>query len=127
MNFAEFSVQMDRLVNQFGKNAYSEERVKLIWRDINHMSAFWFQLFVDRAIGEMATAPLLPAIREAVARERERIARAERELEPEEDFKSSFSEDERHMMIQTIIGRVQGRVSDQHWEAFLKILPNEHS
>ncbi len=71
MTPVEFNNQMTRLIRNFGKNAYSEERGALIWREVQHLSAVWLENTVDRFIGDCKYAPLLPEFREAIAKERE--------------------------------------------------------
>jgi hypothetical protein len=68
----EFQAPMDRLISQFGKSAYSPARIELIAAEVKHMPGSWWKRTVDRFLGEFRQAPLMPEVREAIAKERER-------------------------------------------------------
>jgi hypothetical protein len=72
VNAEEFNTEMLRLSAQFSKASYSKERVELIAREVQSMSAYWWKRTVDRLLGECRQAPLLPEIRVLVAEERSR-------------------------------------------------------
>lgn len=67
MNEIQFQYQIRRLQEQFGNQNYSQERIKLIWREVKDIEPFWFEKTVDRFIGECRQAPLLPEFRDAIA------------------------------------------------------------
>jgi hypothetical protein len=73
MKFEEFNSQMQRLITNFGRTAYSQERSTLIWRETQAIEGPLFERIVDRLIGECRQAPLLPEIRDAVGREKSRL------------------------------------------------------
>lgn len=73
MTESEFNAQMNRLTAQFGKSFYTTERQVLIWDAVGTLDGFTFRRIVDKLIGECRQAPLVPEIREHVARERERL------------------------------------------------------
>jgi len=72
MQIEEFSTQMNRLINNYGKASYSDERSKLIWREVKALSAKWFENCVDRFISDMKFAPLGNDFRDEIAKERGR-------------------------------------------------------
>ncbi len=72
MTYDQYFEQMNRLVSQFGKGAYSTERSAVIWREVQHQSPEWWERTVNKFLGECRQAPLLPEIREALSRDRER-------------------------------------------------------
>lgn len=82
MTQAEFAAQMTRLVANFGKSAYSDERARLIWRAVEPLSAAWWTKTVDDFIAYARQAPLMDQIRERVAEERERIWGAHKKQAP---------------------------------------------
>jgi hypothetical protein len=126
MTFQEFQVQLNRLAQQFGKNAYGDERAKLIWREVNTMSAAWWERFVDKAIGYSMTPPLLPQIQESLSLERERTRERERAQEKQdaEDFWSGrLMPEEKKQIVHMIKRRIMGQVSDADYEAFMRVLP----
>lgn len=73
MTEQEFTIQMNRLAETFGKSAYSSERVKLIWSAVRDFSQQWWGSTVNYFIGYQKQAPLMSEIGEAVGKERERI------------------------------------------------------
>ena len=75
----EFQSGMSRLMGQWG-NAYGPDRVKLIARELRGLNASTWERLVDRLLGECRQPPLLPEIRDALARERERTATEPRPL-----------------------------------------------
>lgn len=79
MTQAEFSPHMGRLIEQFGKGAYSQARVEIIWRSVRDMDAHWWSMQVDRFLGECRQAPLVPEIRDAVLLERNRAWQAKKQ------------------------------------------------
>lgn len=72
MNHAEFSKQMDRLREVYGDRAYTAERVKLIFRQVQDESASWWLKCVDYLIGVCRQPPLSMEINEQLLIERER-------------------------------------------------------
>ncbi len=70
-----FKIQMDRLAETYGSNQYRSERIKLIWREVVQFSDIWMEKTVDRFIGELRFAPLLPDFQKECAKERERLWR----------------------------------------------------
>ena len=81
MTSAEFSAQMERLSSRW-KSVYSEELVKLIWREVGHISGNLFRQVADHLIGECRQPPLLPEIRDAIASRREREWQATKQSSP---------------------------------------------
>jgi hypothetical protein len=71
MTDEQFNQHMDRLSRTF-RAAYSEERTLLFYQTVRNMSVAWWKQTVDYWIGEFRHAPLMPELKEAVARERER-------------------------------------------------------
>ena len=90
------------------------------------MPADWWERFVDRALGECTQAPLMPAIREAMSIERERMRQRERSQERQdaEDFWSGrLMPEEKKQIVQTIKRRIMGQISNADYEAFMRVLP----
>jgi hypothetical protein len=75
----EFSQQLNRLQETFGKSAYGTERVKLIWKEVKDLAPDWFASVVGGFIGTLRQAPLLPDISERASQERERLWRIEKD------------------------------------------------
>lgn len=126
MTEQQFAVQLNRLSSAFGKNIYSDERSRLIWREVNTMSAAWWERFVDKAIGDSTHAPLLPQIRESLSLERERTRERERAQEKQDadDFWSGrLMPEEKKQIVHMIKRRIMGQVSDADYEAFMRVLP----
>lgn len=68
----QFNRHMNRLASVFPKGAYPSERILLIDEAVNRLSEDAWSRMVDQLIGDCATAPMLPKIRELAAIERER-------------------------------------------------------
>jgi hypothetical protein len=125
VNQAEFQTQLTRLMNCYGKQHYNDERVTLIWREVSGFSVEWFGGVVDRMIGGSRYAPLVGDFYEAASIERERLNKVQKEKHAREarEFGTSvFSPDDRSMMIQTIIKRINGGVSDSDWNGFKRMV-----
>lgn len=74
MNHQEFSIQMDRLKDVYTDRPYSNERVKLIWREVSRLSGEAFSRIVDNLISSQRQPPMLTEIRDQIALERERTS-----------------------------------------------------
>lgn len=121
-----FQLHVGRLVNNYGKVHYSEERVKLLWREVQHLSPEWMERTVDRFIGESRYAPLLPEFREEAAKERERNHSMDRQRS-ENDAKrffrvTSIQGDDLQMIMSGIIRRISGDLSDDDFAAIQRLL-----
>jgi ribosomal protein S27E len=122
-----FEQAMKRMVDNFGKAAYSQERVQLIWREVKDLDSGWFTRTIDSFIGDCRQAPLLPEFRNAVASERERLWRIEKSKdtrEAESFMSSSFPKDDLRNIVQQIITRMTGGVSDESFDGLIKMLDN---
>jgi ABC-type Fe3+ transport system substrate-binding protein len=70
----EFDTQIIRLKDCFGERAYSNERVKLIWREVYQRTQKWMANSVDFFVSSRNTnqAPLPKDFADLAAAERER-------------------------------------------------------
>lgn len=120
MTEPEFQTHMNRLVVQFGKGAYSQERVTLFWRELQSLSGEWWGRTVDSFLGECRQAPLMPEVREAASRERERIRQIQKQQESREAerFMSSYGPEDVSMIAGTIKARIHGEVNEETWKDF---------
>lgn len=97
MHMGEFSQQMNRIMSTFGKHYYSEERMELIWAEVQHMSIEWMKHTADKFIGEHRQAPLLIEFREEICKSRERSYQSEKAQhtqEAEDSWNTLFMPDE---------------------------------
>lgn len=124
MTWKFFMRQVDRLTSTFGKNAYGEERVLLIWREIKDLSDNWAEATVDKLIGEHRYAPLLPEFREEISKERERLWRVEKKQHAKEakQFYSSYQADDIKTICAGIVKRVKGDMSDGDFDNLNQLL-----
>lgn len=129
MSEIEFSTQMNRLAETFGKAAYGTERVKLIWKEVGALNVDWFKSLIDLMIGTMRQAPLLPDFHDAVLRERERIWQETKQDERHaaKTWTSQFSAEDEKMMSQTILKRLKREISDDDWASFQNLLKRMES
>ena len=86
MTQEEFQTQAIRLLETFGRQSYSTDRMKMIWNAVRPYSADWFRRTCDEFIGSQRNPPLLTDFENAAVNERERVdlmdrarERAERE------------------------------------------------
>lgn len=125
MTDAQFQVQMNRLVETFGSNHYKPERIRLIYKLVLPYSVEWFTRLVDEFVGSCERAPLLPKFEEAVSLERERLWRKQKE-QNEQDAKAfmagKFTDEDVRATLGTIVGRLQGQINDNDWDAFNRVL-----
>ena len=125
MTFAEFKMHLQKLTNQFGAHVYSEDRVRLIFREVSFLPVSSWEKIVDKFLAESRIAPLLPEIREAIAIQREKLyaeEKARHQKDAEEFFASSLSNDEKSYLSETIKARMFNQVDDARWEKFLSDL-----
>jgi hypothetical protein len=123
----EFQSQMGRLVAQFGKSQYSDERTKLIWREIKDFSLNWWERTVDHLLLTCRQAPLHAEFGELIGRERERLWKTEKKehgQDAKDFFQSSYQPEDKKALCQTIIKRLQGNVSEEDYSSFQKMLNN---
>jgi hypothetical protein len=121
MNQSHYDREMDRLRDVFGDRAYSGERVIVIWKEVKDLSDAWFSKTIDRFIGEFRHAPLMPEFRDAISLEREKVHSYERQknkTESERAMHQLFDGNHISTICKTIVGRVQGNVSDQKFTEF---------
>lgn len=125
MTEQQFAFQMNRLAKAF-PNAYSDERIRLVWREIGSLEGSWLEKTVDRFIGEFRHAPLMPEFREAAAIERERVREIQKREEKQgaEAFMSALSESETRGICEQIRRRLQGYTSDAEFNQFQNVLSN---
>lgn len=123
----EFQMQMNRLITQFGKGQYSDERTKLIWREVKDFTNGWWEKTVDQLLLSCRQAPLSQEIGEHVAKERERIWQIEKKKnskEAKEFFNSSYGPEDTRTVCQTIIKRLQGSMGDKDYDSFKSMIKN---
>jgi len=126
MTWAEFSEQMARLVAQFGKTSYSDERLKLLYRELRGTNPRVWERVVDILLGEARYAPMLPDIREHLSRERERLHAIEKAQHSQDaqGFWQAVSQDEAGYFFGNMRRRLEGSLSEQDFNAFVKTLKN---
>lgn len=126
MTPAEFDKQISRLESRW-KGVYVDEVKRVIWREISSLSGSWFAQTVDNFLVTLRQAPLMPEIGEAVSRERERQWALEKK-QHEEDAKAfwngTYHPDEVKAVCQVIKDRILGKVPDENWASFMKVLEN---
>lgn len=110
MNFEEFNMQMNRLTGRFGEKVYSNDFTKLLWKEISIYPERALEYMVDRAIGELRQAPLLPDFRKWISDYRENMAEFDKKQTVktfEEAFGSSLTNEETGFLAQNIINSLR--------------------
>jgi hypothetical protein len=120
-----FQSGMARLIETFGKAQYSSGRAKLIWREVEKQADSWFAQVVDLFIGTLRHPPLVPEFAEQASAERERLWKAEKLREANEASRfmhSIYQPDDVRMIIQQIIKRATGQMSDSDFSGLMEML-----
>lgn len=118
-----FQTQVKRLTSTYGPMAYPEERLTLLWREVQAFDVAWFRKTIDDLIGRCRQPPLLPDFAEAIAIERERMAAQEKKERTVtmRDIER-FSDEDKKTMIKTIVARMNDAVPDSDWAGFVKMI-----
>jgi hypothetical protein len=66
VNTEHFRKESSKLIDTFGKSAYSATRLDLIFRLVKDMPDAWLTKTIDKFCGECRQAPLIPEFREEV-------------------------------------------------------------
>jgi hypothetical protein len=124
MTIEEFGAQMKRLISVYGKPAYPDERLALIWKEVADFEIAWLGREIDLMIGTQRQAPLVEAFAQAGSKERERRWSKEREQEKvaAKRFMAGridLPDADRTIIFATIRARLKGEVSDSEWETFM--------
>ncbi len=124
MTFDQFSQHMTRLVNQFGSNSYSSERLKIFFRELHGVDVRVWERVVDTLLAESRFAPMLSDIREQVSKERERLAQMQKveHRRDAEEFWTALNQDEAEFVFKNLKRRISGEMGEQDFEAFQNIL-----
>jgi hypothetical protein len=124
MNFSEFSTQIDRLRDCFGDKSFSEERTKMVWRSVQSLGSAWFTQVVDGMIATSKFAPLPSDFFEFASLERERLWQLEKHQSAEDakEFMATYGTEEIQQVAGTIRDRINGGMSDSHFDSFQKLL-----
>jgi len=119
-----FRNQISRLEDNFGCNHFKQERIKIIWREVQYQSNEWMIKTVDYFIGAMRLAPLLSDFQEKISEEREHKWKQEKKIHQQEakEFSTSLSQGEIGMICKSIRDMIQGNLKDSEKSAFLKTL-----
>lgn len=120
MTTEEFDREMSRLAETF-PNAYRDERRKLIWREVYQLPAQVWAKVVDYLIGDSRQPPMMPEIREAVSRERERswqFKKREHQAQAQE-FWASLEE---YQTICPMIRDCLDRQDESAWDALYRLI-----
>lgn len=125
MQWGEFTQQLNRVASTFGKNAYGDERIQLIWREVKDLSSNWMVKTVDRFIGECRHAPLMPEFREEISKERERLwqfEKKQRAKDAKDFFEGVYAPEDKKTICQFIQKRLRNEVLDADYQTFVKHL-----
>lgn len=125
MKSEQFDMQVNRLKDVYGDKAFPDQRIKIIWREVQDFDASWFTRVVDGLIGSERYAPLMDKFAEAASKERERIYSIEKTThtrEAEHAMKSIYSGEDIKTICQVIQKRMKGQISDVEFESFKQTL-----
>lgn len=117
-----FKIQAKRLMDTYGKQHFSEERLKLIWLEVKDFADEWFENVCSGFIGYMRQAPMVTDFREACSIERERVWAREKIINKRESewaMKQLFDGPMIKSICKTISSRIIGAVDDETFENFV--------
>ena len=125
MNQSEFQFQITRIMNTFGKTAFTEERVKLIWSSVKELDDDWFLKTCDHFLATMRQAPLPNDFFESAGKERERLWEIEKANRREESARfSNMLEKESPMLFEIIKKLGNGAMSEADRKSMLEMISN---
>lgn len=124
MDQQQFQRQMSRLSDTFGANSYKDERIKILWREIQDFSIEWLARTVDHFIGSCRHAPLMPEFREELSKERERMHSVQKREHREDakEFKTSYPAEDIKTICEQIRRRITGSMDDQDYQGFMRMI-----
>ena len=128
MTFAEFKIQIDRLIANYGGKHFGTEQTSIIWNQVKELSLVWFDSVVTELIGSSRYAPLPKDFSEHSKKELDRISWLEKMKQEsqnldQEFFEGSiFSDEDRSWMLGMIKARMARVIPDPEWQDFIKIL-----
>jgi hypothetical protein len=121
MNETHFQAQLDRLKATFGPNAYSKERVALIWREVRHLNEFTFVRIMDELLGSCRHPPLVPEFRDAMARERERACQDQKVMHRRET-ENAWPDENQLAFGRMIRENLEEPENDDNWTALHRLI-----
>lgn len=124
MDFEFYKNQIARLVQTFGEKSYPGERVSVLWEYVRSFDQNWFNETVSEFIANSRQAPLVKEFRDAA--EKKNLAEWEKKKRYESAISKSFSPNEDSIfepqdirdMMKYLTARMDGKVSDEDWNAF---------
>lgn len=120
MNRDLFLGQIERLRLVFGANKWPDEKVSTVWQRVREKNDDHFRMAVDEIIMEHDRSPPLSAI-EAIYYKKQNAAN--RFVKPDEEQVDSVLDDsERVMLIAKCKERAFGRVPDDEWLEFRRVV-----
>ena len=121
MNYQQFQEQIVRLESEFGRK-FGEEKTKLLWKQIAGFGPGWFKNCVDGKICYSRQMPLPCDFDEEISRERERLAREEKERGSQNfDDASTYGLEEISFLISENIRNIKGGMSPEEFDSFLSM------
>ena len=125
MTWDEFKEQSQRLFDAFGTKPLYQKRATLIWHEVSTLPVTDFAKMVDEFIGNSNFFPTMEQVLERRAKAREK-QRYWDKINEETDAKQAMASSEVKYIIQSIMDRINGKMTDEEWNGLIKGL-NEHS
>lgn len=122
-----FNKQMGRMRKEFGHDAYSTERMALIWQEVTFFGDAWMRDAVNHFIGNAPKnrPPTVADFGELASAERDRVwaaEKAERARDAKAFMHMRFPTQERQEILRKILERLSGAVPDSDWTGFLAVV-----
>lgn len=129
MNEDHFRKEMARVSRTFGPQGFSDERIKLIWRDAKDLFDFEFTRICNSLIASCRYSPLPKDFQGEIAKVREKnreLQKARESAEARDFFSGRLLDDkETKFRVNIIKQRMAGSISDDEWEDFKNLTKKE--
>lgn len=126
MEFSFYQTQITRLINNYGERAFSDEKVKALWKALKDVPSPLFDTAVNSIIMNCRASPTLTDFHEKINEARAMEQKQRPQPAKQESFgPSSFNDGDVRYMTAMINGRMNGSVSDAEWQAFREAIDNQ--
>jgi hypothetical protein len=124
MEFNFFRDQINRLAETYGATHYKDERIKIIWKELEEFSNQWLTKTIDYFIGNLRQPPLMAEFRDEISKERERLYQIKKKEQSKEakEFMSAYSGEDIQTICGQIVKRLIGGMNDQDFKCFTEML-----
>lgn len=126
MDFSFYQTQINRLINNYGERAFSDEKVKALWKALKDVPGPIFDTAVNSLIMNCRASPTLTDFNEKINEARVMEQKRTPQLASPDSFgPSSFNDGDIKFMTSMISARMRGAVSDADWRVFREAIDKQ--